>query len=103
MRKEMDTLDRLNMAGSSRHLVVNLAEKGLGIDIKDVEATLGTSVDVEVPRSKAVPISINQGVPLLLSAQRDLAAKQLSTLVERFAPRPQAQQRRRHALIGSAR
>jgi len=103
MRKEMDTLDRLNMASGSRHLVVNLAEKGLGIDIADVEATLGTSVDVEVPRSKAVPISINQGVPLLLSAQRDLAAKQLTSLVERFVPKPQPTPRRRHALIGSSR
>lgn len=103
LRKEIDTLDRLSMFTEARHVVVNLSEKGVGLELSDVEATLGTKVDVEVPRSKAVPLSVNQGIPVLLSARKDAAAKRLNELVERFVPVSADARKGRHRLIGGDR
>jgi pilus assembly protein CpaE len=49
-----------------------------------MEATIGTTIDVKLPRSKAAPASVNLGVPLLQSGTRDPMTKQLRKLVNRY-------------------
>jgi len=56
------------------------------LTIDDVEGVIGTGVDLVLPRSKAVPLSTNRGVPLLQSGARDPVAKELQRLVARFQP-----------------
>ncbi|SDD87557.1 AAA family ATPase [Auraticoccus monumenti] len=84
MRKELDTLRKLELLPSSHHVVLNFADPRSLLTIADVEFTIGTGVDVQLPRSKAVPDSVDQGVPLLQSGRRDPMTKQLSALVDRF-------------------
>jgi pilus assembly protein CpaE len=86
LRKEIDALTELGMLGESRCVVLNFTDGRAGLSIADVEATIGTSVDVMLPRSKATPASVNQGVPLLQSGGRDPMTKELRRLVGRFAP-----------------
>lgn len=84
LRKEMDTLRDLNMFEDHRHIVLNFTDSSGGLTVGDVEQAIGAKIDVTLPRSKAVPASINQGIPLLQSQTRDPMTKQLRTLVERF-------------------
>ena len=63
-----------------------MADGGAGLTLQDVEATIGVPVDVVLPRSRTLPFSTNKGVPLLQDGTRDLAAKGLRQLVERFQP-----------------
>jgi pilus assembly protein CpaE len=86
MRKELDTLTDLGMGNANRHIVINMADTRGGLTIADVESTLGTTVDVLLPRSRAATASVNQGVPLLQSGLRDPLTKQLQRLVSRFGP-----------------
>jgi pilus assembly protein CpaE len=88
LRKEIDALDALGMTTQQRHLVINRADSKVGLDVKDVEATVGIPVHVSIPSSRAVPLSINQGTPLLESDPRSPVAKQLGHLVQRFAAAP---------------
>ena len=67
LRKELDVLRELCMIPAGRHVVMNFADPKGGLSVRDVETTIGTGVDVVLPRSKAVPASTNQGVPLLQS------------------------------------
>lgn len=90
LRKELDTLTDLGMLTAARHVVLNLIDKRGGLSIADVEATIGTKVNLMLPRSKATQASVNQGVPLLQSGARDPMTKQLRQLVQRFAPTPGA-------------
>ncbi len=85
LRKELDTLTDLGMF-TNRHIVLNLADNRGGLSVADVEATIGTKVDLVLPRSKATLASVNQGVPLIQSGVRDPMTKQLRQLVQRFAP-----------------
>jgi pilus assembly protein CpaE len=88
LRKELDVLRELCMIPAGRHVVMNLADPKGGLSVRDVETTIGTGVDVVVPRSAAVPASTNQGVPIVAGGSRDPAAKELRRLVARFAATP---------------
>jgi pilus assembly protein CpaE len=88
LRKELDTLTQLGLAPNSRHVVLNFIDTRAGLSIADVEATIGTRIDVRLSRSKAILASVNQGLPLLQNGARDTTAKQLRGLVTRFTPAP---------------
>ena len=88
LRKELDTLTQLGVAPQSRHVVLNFTDTRAGLSVADVEATIGTRIDVTLPRSKAIQASINQGLPLLQNGARDPMTKQLRGLVTRFTPAP---------------
>ena len=87
LRKELDTLATLEVETETRQVVLNFADpKGL-LSLTDVEATIKTKVDLTLPRTRATVNSINQGIPLLESGQRDQMTKQLAKLVDRLATR----------------
>jgi len=88
LRKELDVLRELCMIPAGRHVVMNFADPKGGLSVRDVETTIGAGVDVVLPRSKAVPASTNQGVPIISSSRRDPMAKELRRLVSRFAATP---------------
>jgi pilus assembly protein CpaE len=88
LRKLVDALELLDMRHQQRHFVINRADSKVGLDIKDVEATVGLPVNVELSSSRAVPLSTNQGVPVIESQPRSPVARQLTTLIDRFAEVP---------------
>ncbi len=97
LRKELDALEQLGMTQQRRYLVINRADSKVGLDLRDVEASIGMSVDVALPSSRSVPLSMNQGSPVVESEPRSPVARQLVGLVERFAQHPvtDGQRRRR--------
>jgi pilus assembly protein CpaE len=86
LRKEIATLGELGLLPDSHVVVLNFADDRTGMSVHDVEATIGRKVDLAFPTSRAVPISVNMGVPLIQSGGRDPMTKQLKRLVDRFAP-----------------
>jgi pilus assembly protein CpaE len=62
--------------------VVNFTDSRSGLQLSDVEATIGAKVDVALPRARSVPASVDVGVPLLQAGRNDKATKQLRTLVK---------------------
>jgi pilus assembly protein CpaE len=86
MRKELDVLTELNLVPAGRHLVLNMADTAGALSLADVVTTIGAPLDVVLPRSKAVSLSTNTGVPLLESGTRDAVAKGLETLLARLLP-----------------
>ena len=104
LRKELDVLRELAMMPAGRHVVMNFADPKGGLQVRDVETTIGTGVDVVLPRSKAVPASTNQGVPIIQSHRRDPMAKEMRRLVARFAATPlmkPGKYRAKHRAAGS--
>ncbi|RZS68635.1 Flp pilus assembly CpaE family ATPase [Agromyces ramosus] len=100
MRTEFELLTKLGLMPGNRHIVVNQTDKLSGLTTKDVENIIGAPVDVEVPRSSAVLLASNRGVPLIHDDVRDPAAKAIRSIVLRIAPeafpkRSRIQRRRR--------
>ena len=88
LRKVVDALDQLGMTSQRRLLVLNRADTRVGMDTRDVEATVGLTVNVAVPSSRAVPLAINQGIPLIVSDPRHPVSRELSNLVGMFVEQP---------------
>jgi pilus assembly protein CpaE len=86
LREEIDVLDRLGLVPGRRSIAVNLADRGTGLTIRDIEATIRTPVDVVIPRSRDIAFATNRGMPLLQDAKRGHAAKALHRLAHRFDP-----------------
>jgi pilus assembly protein CpaE len=86
LRSGLDILRKLNLLPETRHVVLNMADSKSGLSVQDVESTVGAPVDVSIPRSKAVALSTNRGIPVLQEAAKDPAVKGLNHLVERFNP-----------------
>ncbi|GAA1051454.1 AAA family ATPase [Dietzia natronolimnaea] len=101
LRKELDILRDLGMGFDRRHVVVNFADAHSGLTRADVEAAIGTGVDLVLPRSRAAAVSINQGVPLMQNEVRDPMTKKLRRLVDRFTPAPLNEPRPAESTIGS--
>ncbi|MGC3995224.1 MAG: P-loop NTPase [Propionicimonas sp.] len=82
LRKELDTLRDIGLMVESRSVVLNFMHPSRGISVADVEASIDRKVDFQIPQSNSVPISVNQGIPLLQAGSRDPVAKQLKALVD---------------------
>ena len=66
--------------------MVNRSDARVGLPVSEVEATVGMDADVTIPSSRAVPISVNQGTPVLVSDRRSGSGEALAELVGRFEP-----------------
>ncbi|WP_411373899.1 CpaE family protein [Arthrobacter sp. MPF02] len=86
LRNSLDVLAEIDLVPERRHVVLNMADRGTGLSVQDIEATIRCPVDVILPRSRAVPFSTNKGVPLLQDGTKDAATKGLRQLVARFGP-----------------
>ncbi|MFE6964542.1 CpaE family protein [Agromyces sp. NPDC057679] len=100
LRTEFELLSTVGLMPGNRHIVVNQTDKNSGLTIKDVEKIIGAPVDIEVPKSSAVLLASNRGVPLIHDDVRDPAAKAIRSIVLRIAPeafpkRSRIQRRRR--------
>ena len=84
-RKVVDALDQLGMTGQARHLVLNRADSDVGLDPADVDAIVGMPVEVELPSTRSVPLSMNQGAPLITRDPRAPITKRFHEIVGRFA------------------
>lgn len=95
LRSGLEVLRQLEIMPESRHVVLNMADAKTGLTVQDVESTIGAPVDVSVPRSQAVALSTNRGIPVLQQSRKDPAVKSLKQLVERFNPAWRTQTQRK--------
>lgn len=100
LRSGLDVLGKLDLFPETRHVVLNFADSKTGLSVQDIEATLGAPVDVSIPRSRALSLATNRGVPLLQEEVRDPATKNLRALVQRFNPEwREGNQRKAHRRV----
>jgi pilus assembly protein CpaE len=84
LRKALDVLDILGLSRPARHLVLNRADSRVGLDADDVSAAAGMRIELEIPSSRHVPVSLNEGRPLVLSRPRSPAARRIGSLASRL-------------------
>jgi len=95
LRSGLDILRQLDILPETRHVVLNMADAKNGLTVQDLESTMGAPVDVSIPRSRAVALSTNRGIPVLQEPVKDPATKGLNQLVERFNPAWRAKSQRK--------
>ena len=81
LRKALRWIDSTGCA-ARRHVVLNHADDGGGLTIEDVEAAVGTTVDLRIPSSHEVLRATNDGEP----AEHGPIGAAMATLADRVAP-----------------
>lgn len=87
MRKVTQVLDVLGIS-ARRHFLLNRSNARVGLGTREIEASVGMSVAVAVPSSRTIPVSLNQGSPVLESNPKSPAARALAELVTLLHAQP---------------
>ena len=90
LHKTIDALDRIGMTKQERHFVLNRSDAKVGLEIGDIAATIGMQPDILVPSHVSLPVSMNQGMPVLEADDGSPAIAPMWQLVDRFIPDPNA-------------
>jgi pilus assembly protein CpaE len=85
-RKEIDALRIIGKPSQQWHFVLNRADAKTGLTIPAIERVVGLKVDVAIPSSRGVPISLNQGMPILESDPRSPVSLAMAQIVSRLVP-----------------
>jgi pilus assembly protein CpaE len=85
VRKAVEALDIIGLSHQNRHFLLNRADARVGLSASDIESTLGMNIDVSVPSSQAMWLSLNSGTPILESDANSPAGRAMTELVARFA------------------
>jgi pilus assembly protein CpaE len=83
LKLTLETLHLLNFPRERWRVVLNRADAKVGLSLAEVEKTLDVPISVHVPSSRAVPTSINRGVPIVL----DEPGHPVSQAIRHFAER----------------
>jgi len=84
LRKELEILRELDLIPASHHTVLNQSDRSSGMTLGDVEKIIGVPVDVVLPRTRAVALATNRGLPVIADAPRDAASRGFRLLVQRL-------------------
>jgi pilus assembly protein CpaE len=84
LNKVIRAFDRLGMKKARRHFLLNRADARVGLSMLQVATQAGLAVDLEIPLSKQVPVTLNEGKPILLSNPKSPVSRKIWELVERL-------------------
>jgi pilus assembly protein CpaE len=86
LKLAISTLVRLGQPREKLRIVVNRSDSKVGLNITEVERSLGAEIDVQIPSSRDVPLSINQGIPLAVLKPRSPVTTSLRNLTKLVLP-----------------
>jgi pilus assembly protein CpaE len=81
----LETLELMGYEPNRISLVLNRADTRVGITHEDVEAIIGRAPELLVPSDREIPISVNDGRPIVIHDERSEAARAFRKLAERYA------------------
>jgi len=81
----LETLDLMGYSPDAVTLILNRADSRVGITNDDVSAIIGRVPQIKIPSDRAVPRSINEGQPIVLSQPRTDAASAFRDLADIYA------------------
>jgi pilus assembly protein CpaE len=86
LKLAISTMSQLGHPREKLRIVLNRADSKVGLRTSEVEKSLGVEIDVSIPSSRDVPLSINQGEPLAASRSRSPVVHAIGQLAAAIAP-----------------
>jgi pilus assembly protein CpaE len=101
IRLTLDMFELLGYPAERRLVLLNRADSEVGLSVSDVERAVGAPMDVLMPSSRDVPVSVNRGVPLVVEKPRHTVSQAIGELAARCLPGgPPAAAARRRGVFG---
>ena len=86
LKLAISTISQLGHPREQLKVVLNRADSKVGLRTSEVEKSLGVEIDVQIPSSRDVPLSINQGTPLAMSRPRSPVVQAIAELLPAVMP-----------------
>jgi pilus assembly protein CpaE len=78
----LETLELMGYDPDRILMVLNRSDSRVGISHEDVDAVIGRTPSTHIPSDREIPISINEGVPIVMSEERAEASKAFQSLAD---------------------
>lgn len=95
LKLAVSTISQLGHPREQLRVVLNRADSKVGLRAGEVEKSLGVQIDVQIPSSRDVPLSINQGTPLAIDRPRSPVVQAIRELLPELADTERTRRRRR--------
>jgi Flp pilus assembly CpaE family ATPase len=82
LRVALDMLDMLSYPRQIRSVVINRADSKVGLSLEQVRKVVRSDIAAYIPSSRAVPISVNKGVPIMLGSTGHPVSQSVTRFVQ---------------------
>jgi Flp pilus assembly CpaE family ATPase len=93
LRVTLDMLDLLSYPRQIRSVVLNRSDSKVGLSLEHVERVVRSPIAAHVPSSRAVPISTNKGVPIIVDSPGHPVSQAITKFVQQHLLAPPAARR----------
>ncbi|GAA2529955.1 AAA family ATPase [Pilimelia columellifera] len=83
VRLTQDMFELLEYPKERRLAILNRADSQVGLTISDIEKAVGMSMNVLMPSSRDVPLSVNRGVPIAVDNPNHPVSRSIKELADR--------------------
>jgi pilus assembly protein CpaE len=80
----LETLELMGYDPNHITLILNRADTRVGITLEDVDAIIGRPPQVFIPSDRQIPISVNDGTPIVIQEERSEAARAFQKLAGHY-------------------
>jgi pilus assembly protein CpaE len=88
----LETLELMGYAPDRISLVLNRADTRVGITHEEVELIIGRAPEVLIPSDRSIPLSVNEGVPIVASDEGSEIAGAFEQLAEHYSEEDERQE-----------
>lgn len=86
LQKALHALDVVGLDSARRYFLLNRADAKVGVELADIERSIGHEVDVSLPSSLDMVRATNDGIPIMESRSNPLLVKAFETLIDLIDP-----------------
>ncbi|MDH3679709.1 MAG: AAA family ATPase [Acidimicrobiia bacterium] len=94
VRRQLDVLDEVGYVSQRRTFVLNRANAKVGLSVAEIEAAVGLEAAFQIPSTRLIPVSTNEGSPVIERNGGGSTANRFDRIAEFFAPSPDPDDRR---------
>ncbi len=94
VRRQLNVLDEVGFTTQRRTFVLNRANAKVGLSLSEIEAAVGLQATFQIPSTRLIPVSNNEGVPVIERRDGGNLARRFDLIAEYFYPTPDADDRR---------
>jgi pilus assembly protein CpaE len=94
VRRQLDVLDEVGYVSQRRTFVLNRANAKVGLSVAEIEAAVGLEAAFQIPSTRLIPISTNEGMPVIERCSGGNVAGRFDRIAEFFVPSPDLDGRR---------
>ena len=84
LKVSLEVVEQLKFPSEKILLIINRANTKVGITTDEIESTLMRKIDIAIPSDRLVPLTINQGNPIITGHPNSAVSKSINRLTKHF-------------------